>query len=148
MLVLGAEIRLDHGGIRTDLCRRAFGEIALRRPLGEQLELFCQHLPGQPSRARGYDDVLTVEQVAAMMPTAGHPIRSARGPYLGHTLGATRCPLRFDLSEGSRSDRPTTVLAVGSLGSGKTILTEALLYHAFLAGAPDEDERPNFSRLG
>ena len=30
----------------------------------EELELFCQHFPGQPSRARGYEDTLTVEQVA------------------------------------------------------------------------------------
>jgi hypothetical protein len=127
---------------RVAACRRAFGEIALHRPLGEQLELFCQHLPGQPSRARGYEDTLTVEQVAAMMPTAGHPIGSASGPYLGHTLSAARCPVRFDLREGSRSDRPTTVLAVGSLGSGKTILTQALLYHAFLAGARIVDTDP------
>jgi hypothetical protein len=127
---------------RVAACRRAFGEIALHRPLGEQLELFCQHLPGQSSRVRGYDDVLTVEQVAAMMPTAGHPIGSASGPWLGHTLSATRCPVRFDLREGSRSDRPTTVLAVGSLGSGKTILVQALLYHAFLAGARIVDTDP------
>ena len=127
---------------RVAACRRAFGEIALHRPLGEQLELFCQHLPGQPSRARGYDDTLTVEQVAAMMPTAGRPIGSASGPYLGHSLSAARCPVRFDLREGSRSDRPTTVLAVGSLGSGKTILTQALLYHAFLAGARIVDVDP------
>ena len=65
---------------RVAACRRAFGEIALHRPLGEQLELFCQHLPGQPSRARGYEDTLTVEQVAAMMPTAGHPIGSRQRP--------------------------------------------------------------------
>ena len=77
---------------RVAACRRAFGEIALHRPLGEQLELFCQHLPGQPSRARGYEDTLTVEQVAAMMPTAGHPIGSASGPYLGHTLQRRALP--------------------------------------------------------
>jgi hypothetical protein len=127
---------------RVAACRRAFGEIALHRPLGEQLELFCQHLPGQPSRARGYDDTLTVEQVAAMMPTAGHPVGTERGPYLGHALSASRDPVRFDVREGSRSDRPTTVLSVGSLGTGKTILTQALLYHAFLADARIVDVDP------
>jgi hypothetical protein len=127
---------------RVAACRRAFGEIALHRPLGEQLELFCQHLPGQVSRARGYDDVLTVEQVAAMLPTAGHPVGSDRGPYLGHALTASREVVRLDLREGSRADRPTAVLAVGSLGSGKTMLTQALLYHAFLAGARIVDVDP------
>ena len=31
-----------------------------------------QHLPGQRTRVAGYDDMLTSEQVAAMMPTATH----------------------------------------------------------------------------
>ena len=127
---------------RVAVCRRAFGEIALHRPLGDQLELFAQHLPGQPSRARGYEDILTVEQVAAMMPTAGRPIGATSGPYLAHTLNASCNPVRFDLREGSRTDRPTTVLAVGSLGSGKTILTQTLLYHAFVAGARIVDIDP------
>jgi hypothetical protein len=127
---------------RVAACRRAFGEIALHRPLGDQLDLFCQHLPGQPSRARGYDDTLTVEQVAAMMPTAGRPVGTTTGFYLGHTLTGSRSPVRFDLREGSRADRPTTVLSVGSLGAGKTILTQALLYHAFLAGARIVDTDP------
>jgi hypothetical protein len=127
---------------RVAACRRAFGEIALHRPLGEQLELFCQHMPGQPSRARGYDDTMTVEQVAAMMPTAGHPVGTASGPYLGHALTASRDPVRFDVREGSRTDRPTTVLSVGSLGTGKSVLVQALLYHAFLAGARIVDVDP------
>ncbi len=54
------------------MCRRAYGEIRLHRPLGDQLQLFLQHLPGQRTRLAGYDDTLTAEQVAAMMPTATH----------------------------------------------------------------------------
>ena len=34
------------------MCRRAYGEIRLHRPLGDQLQLFLQHLPGQRTRAR------------------------------------------------------------------------------------------------
>ena len=57
---------------RVEMTRRAYGEIRLHRPLGDQLPLFMQHLPGQRTRVSGYDDTLTPEQVAAMMPTASH----------------------------------------------------------------------------
>src|SRR5271166_599415 len=30
---------------RVEMCRRAYGEIRLHRPLGDQLQLFMQHLP-------------------------------------------------------------------------------------------------------
>ena len=127
---------------RVAACRAAYGEIALHRPLGDQLALFCAHFPGQHARARGYDDVLTVEQVAAMMPTAGRPIGSPTGLHLAHTLGGGRTPVRFDLAEGSRSERPTAILCVGSLGSGKTMLAQTLMHHAFLAGARIVDVDP------
>ena len=80
--------------------RRAFGEIQLHRPLGDQLALFCQHLPGQRTQVAGYDDTLTPEQVAAMMPTATHAVGSRRGYYLGHTLSGSRQPVRFNLQRG------------------------------------------------
>ena len=48
--------------------------------------LFVQHLPGQRTQVAGYDDTLTPEQVAAMMPTATHEAGSRAGFYLGHTL--------------------------------------------------------------
>jgi hypothetical protein len=120
---------------RVEMCRRAYGEIRLHRPLGDQLRLFVQHLPGQRTRVAGYDDVLTTEQVAAMMPTATHAAGSRRGFYLGHTLTGSRQPVRFNLREGSDSDRNTTILSVGALGSGKTTLAQKLEYEGFLQGA-------------
>jgi AAA-like domain len=120
---------------RVELCRRAFGEIRLHRPLGDQLQLFLQHLPGQRTRLAGYDDTLTAEQVAAMMPTATHEAGSRRGFYLGHTLSGSRQPVTFNLREGSDSDRNTTILSVGALGSGKTTLAQKLKYEGFLQGA-------------
>ncbi len=120
---------------RVEMCRRAYGEIRLHRPLGDQLQLFCQHLPGQRTRVAGYDDTLTAEQVAAMMPTASHEAGSPRGFYLGHTLTASARPLRLHLREGSESDRNTTILSVGALGSGKTTLDQKLKYEGFLLGA-------------
>jgi hypothetical protein len=120
---------------RVEMCRRAYGEIRLHRPLGDQLQLFLQHLPGQRTRLAGYDDTLTAEQIAAMMPTAAHAAGSSRGFYLGHTLTASRQPVRFNLREGSDSDRNTTILSVGALGSGKTTLAQKLKYEGFLQGA-------------
>jgi hypothetical protein len=120
---------------RVELCRRAYGEVRLHRPLGEQLELFCQHLPGQRSRVGGYDDTLTPEQVAAMMPIAAHAVGSRSGFYLGHTLSRSRQPVRLNLREGSDTDHNTTILSVGALGSGKTTLDQKLKYEAFLQGA-------------
>jgi hypothetical protein len=120
---------------RVEMCRRAYGEIRLHRPLGDQLALFCQHLPGQRTRVAGYDDTLTAEQVAAMMPTASHEAGSAGGFYLGHTLTGSARPVRLSLREGSDSDRNTTILSVGALGSGKTTLDQKLKYEAFLLGA-------------
>jgi hypothetical protein len=120
---------------RVEMCRRAYGEIRLHRPLGDQLALFCQHLPGQRTRVAGYDDTLTAEQVAAMMPTATHEAGSASGFYLGHTLTGSARPVRLSLREGSDSDRNTTILSIGALGSGKTTLDQKLKYEAFLQGA-------------
>jgi hypothetical protein len=120
---------------RVETVRRAYGEIHLHRPLGDQLRLFAQALPGQRTRVAGYDDTLTPEQVAAMMPAATHRAGSRRGYYLGHTLSGSRQPVRFNLREGSDSDRNTTILSVGALGSGKTTLDQKLKYEGFLQGA-------------
>jgi hypothetical protein len=120
---------------RVEMCRRAYGEIRLHRPLGDQLRLFCQHLPGQRTRVTGYDDTLTAEQVAAMMPTAGHHAGSRGGFYLGHTLSGSARPVRLNLREGSESDRNTTILSIGALGTGKTTLEQKLKYEGFLMGA-------------
>jgi hypothetical protein len=120
---------------RVEMCRRAYAEIRLHRPLGDQLELFLQQLPAQRTRVAGYDDMLTTEQVAAMMPTATHVAGSRRGYYLGHTLSGSRQPVRFNLREGSDNDRNTTILSVGALGSGKTTLAQKLKYEGFLQGA-------------
>lgn len=120
---------------RVDASRRAYGEIRLHRPIGEQMQLLYQHLPGQRTRVRGYEDTLTPEQVAAMMPTAAHLAGSRSGFHLGRTLTGSARPLRLNLREGSDSDRNATILSVGALGSGKTTLDQKLKYEAFLLGA-------------
>ena len=103
---------------------------------------FCSIFPAQRTRVAGYDDTLTTEQVAAMMPTATHEVGSRSGFYLGHTLSGSRQPVRFNLREGSDSDRNTTILSVGALGSGKTTLDQKLKYEGFLLGARVDRLRP------
>lgn len=120
---------------RVDACQRAYGEVRLHRPPGDQLQLFVQHLPGKRTRVRGYDDMLTVEQAAATMATATHAVGSPQGFYLGRTLSGSRQPVCFNLREGSDRDCNTAILSVGALGSGKTTLTQMLQYEAFLQGA-------------
>jgi len=120
---------------RVETVRRAFGEVRLHRPLGDQLRLFISSLPGQRAGVAGYDDVLTAEQVAAMMPLAAHAVGSRRGFHLGHTLSGPRNPVRFNLREGSDADRNAAILAIGAPGSGKTTLGQKLAYEAFLLGA-------------
>ncbi len=133
-LAIGAEDETQLSE-RVEMCRRAYGEIRLHRPLGDQLALFIQQLPGQRTRVAGYDDTLTTEQVGAMMPTATHAVGSRAGFYLGHTLSGSRQPVRFNLREGSEHDRNTAILSVGALGSGKTTLAQKLKYEGFLQGA-------------
>ena len=128
----GGEDELER---RVGSVRRAFGGVHLHRPLGDQLRLFIAALPGQRASIGGYDDVLTPEQVAAMMPFATHAVGSRRGFHLGHTLSGTRHPVRFNLREGSDDDRNAAILSIGALGSGKTTLDQKLAYEAFLLGA-------------
>ncbi|HXC24225.1 MAG TPA: ATP-binding protein, partial [Solirubrobacteraceae bacterium] len=134
VLAIGAEEETQLAE-RVEMCRRAYGEIRLHRPLGDQLALFIQHLPAQRTRVAGYDDTLTTEQVGAMMPNATHAVGSCGGFYLGHTLSGSRQPVRFNLREGSERDRNTAILSVGALGSGKTTLAQKLKYEGFLQGA-------------
>ena len=90
---------------RVELCRRAYGEIHLHRPLGDQLQLFLQHLPAQRTRVAGYDDTLTAEQIGAMMPTASHEARDVA------SISDTPSRARGGPS-GSISERARTAIAM------------------------------------
>jgi hypothetical protein len=127
---------------RVDELRREYGSVKLHRPLGEQLGLFVSQLPAQEPQVHGYDDYLLVEQFGAMVPVATHAVGSAVGPYIGHTLSGSRLPVLFDLAEASRTARPPSILCAGTLGSGKTMLTQLLLYQALLQGSRVVDIDP------
>ena len=127
---------------RIERLRREYGAVKLHRPLGEQLRLFVSHLPGQANPVPDYDDYLLVEQFGAMVPLATHHVGADAGPYIGHTLSGSAQPVLFDLTEASRTARPPAILCSGTLGSGKTLTLELLLYQAFLAGSRIVDIDP------
>ncbi|MQA76294.1 MAG: hypothetical protein GEU88_18515 [Solirubrobacterales bacterium] len=128
---------------RVERLRSEFGRTELHRPLGEQHRLFLGAMPAQRFPMGDYLAHLLPEQLGAMVPTAVCHAGSEIGPYIGHTLDPSLTPIQFDAGEASRQSRPPTVLMTGSLGSGKTMALELLLYQAFLQGsAPIVDVDP------
>lgn len=127
---------------RVDRLRREYGVVKLHRPFGDQLPLFVSHLPGQAGRVPQYDDYLTVEQLGAMVPTATHAVGAEAGPYIGFTLAGARQPVVFDPTEASRTSRAPAALLAGTLGSGKTLALELIMYQAFLCGSTIVDIDP------
>jgi hypothetical protein len=120
---------------RVERLRESYGRVQLHRPAGEQHRLFISSLPAAPFPLPEYREHLLPDQLGAMVPHAVSQVGSRAGPYIGHTLTGSRSPVCFDLAEASQSSRPPTCLLAGSLGSGKTILLELLLWQAFLQGS-------------
>lgn len=127
---------------RRELLRASFSP-PLHQPVGDQLEVFLQHFPGQSARTVGYDQAFTPEQLGAMAPHATHQIGSETDAaiYLGETIHG-RQPVRFDLREASDTNTSPTIAMLGSQGGGKTTTSLLLLYQAFLQGARIVDIDP------
>jgi hypothetical protein len=94
---------------------------------------------------RDYRQQLTVEQFGAAVATATRAVGSAHGPYLGYTPTGTPRPVRFDSTQAPREDRASAVLLIGTLGSGKTVATQAIEYAAERRGSRivDFDPKPD-----
>jgi hypothetical protein len=149
-LAVGAESReeLDN---RVAALVHQFGTVTLHRPLGLQPALFLDHLPrADGGTVRDYADVLTIEQFGALMPIGTHQAGSDRGVYIGRTLTGGARPVRFDITEASRTGRPPSILLAGTLGSGKTIAAELLAYQAERRGSlvVDVDPKPDHNLEG
>jgi AAA-like domain len=120
---------------RVERLRESFGRVQLHRPGGEQHRLFLATLPAAAFPLPEYREHLLPDQLGAMVPHAVSQVGSRAGPYIGHVLSGSRAPVLFDLAEASQSSRPPTCLLAGSLGSGKTILAQLLVWQAFLQGS-------------
>jgi hypothetical protein len=143
-LAVGAADREELEG-RVALLRERYGTVALHRPRGLQHALFLDHLPRPDGGAVGdYRQQMTVEQAAATVPLATAEVGSPGGVYLGYDPVAGR-PVRYDPTEAPRDSRPSAVLVVGTLGSGKTVAAEAIAHAALLRGSLviDFDPKPD-----
>jgi hypothetical protein len=120
---------------RVERLRESYGRLQLHRPGGEQHRLFLASLPAARFPLPEYKEHLLPDQVGAMVPHAISHAGSQIGPYIGHTLSGSRSPVLFDLAEACQRNRPPTCLLAGSLGSGKTICLEQLVWQAFLQGS-------------
>jgi hypothetical protein len=131
---------------RVETLRHRYGRVELHLPRKLQESLYYDFLPrADVGRVRTYADILTVEQFAALMPIGTHEAGSARGAYIGRTVTGGRRPIKFDITEASRTGRPPSILAAGSLGSGKTIFAELLAIQAERRGSiiVDFDPKPD-----
>jgi len=120
---------------RVERLRDSYGRVQLHRPAGEQHRLFLASLPASVFPLPEYKEHLLPDQLGAMVPHAISQAGSQIGPYIGHTLTGSRSPVLFDLAEACQRSRPPTCLLAGSLGSGKTICLEQLVWQAFLQGS-------------
>jgi hypothetical protein len=136
---------------RVEVLRERFGEVRLHRPRGLQHRLFFDHLPrADAGSVADYRQQMTVEQLGATVPTATAALGSPTGPYIGHTLGGARRPVRYDPTEAPRTARPSAVLLAGTLGSGKTLAAQAIAYGAERRGSlvVDFDPKPDHNLQG
>lgn len=149
-LALGAPSR-EELERRVELLSQQYGTVTLHRPLGLQPALFLDHLPRPDGgTVRDYGDVLTIEQLGALMPIGTHRAGSANGPYIGRTVSGGLRPVKFDITEASRAGRPPSILLAGTLGSGKTIAAELLALQAERRGSVvvDVDPKPDHNLEG
>jgi AAA-like domain len=118
--------------------RRELAGVRLRRPTGEQLVLFHEHLPGWTSTDSGR---LGVDRLGAVrLPSP--PVGSRAGAYIGHTVSGPPRPVLFDPTEQAGTGNSTATVLTGGRGSGKTLCMELIMYHAFLGGSVVVDVDP------
>jgi hypothetical protein len=100
-----------------------------------QFGLLREFVPGEPLSSTAYRRRLPVIYFAAGMPHASARLGDRRGPYIGHTSTSSRRAVMFD-THFATEVRETSGLVpiVGSLGSGKSVLTGLITYEAVRRG--------------
>jgi hypothetical protein len=146
-LAVGAE---DESQLRDRVkrLRRAYGSVSLYQPHALQVDLYADHLL-RPDGAtvRDYRQLITREQLAAMMPIGSHQAGSERGIYTAYTIPGSARPVAYNPLEASATNRAGAVMFCGTLGSGKTIAVQKIAYDCAMRGSlvVDIDPRPDHS---
>lgn len=151
MIVVGEEIRDRDGKVimtasesceeRAEIARRLYSSSDLRMvfaaPQGQSVRL-TETIPGQPFDRKGYQRQIRLPFLAAGLPNVTTSVGDGKGPYIGYTLQDHR-PVHHDshfATEGRGVlGRGNNMFAiVGALGSGKTVLGEAIAYNGARRG--------------
>jgi hypothetical protein len=103
-------------------------------PSGDQLDLFCEALPGDRVRVRAYEQRQSALTVAGGMAQATTDLGDATGPYIGAATGRGRGAVHFDPLAAAGRNRPTVVSVTGEPGAGKTFAAQLLTYQMALRG--------------
>jgi len=120
---------------RIETCRRVFGGVRLVRSPAIQADLLKGTVPGRRGRVGRLEQVMTPEQVAALVPFGSHAVGSLSGSVIGAVIGGGSPAVRFDAGEGPRRDLAPSVICLGAPGRGKTTLAQKLCLDALNAGA-------------
>lgn len=95
-------------------------------------------VPGESFDRVGYQRRLRLPYLAAGMANVTASVGDSRGPYLGHTRGASRRPVMHDphfATEGRSTGREQNMhLYVGTLGSGKSVIIGSIGYQLVRRG--------------
>jgi hypothetical protein len=146
-LAVGADTE-SHLRDRVKRLRRAYGSVSLYQSHALQASLYADHLL-RPDGAtvRDYRQLITREQLAAMMPIGSHQAGSERGIYIAHTIPGAARPVTYNPLEASATNRAGAVMFCGTLGSGKTIGVQKVAYDCAMRGSlvVDIDPRPDHS---
>lgn len=151
MIINGEEIKDRSGKVimsasesceeRAEIARRLYSASDLRMvfapPQGQSVRL-AETIPGQPFDRKGYQRQIRLPFLAAGLPNVTTSVGDGRGPYIGYTLQDHR-PVHHDshfATEGrGELGRGNNMYAiVGNLGSGKTVLGEAITYNGARRG--------------
>lgn len=146
MIVTGADVFDERGRLvrpaaevveeRSEALRRAYAGADLRMdftaPMAQAARLL-EAVPGEGFDRIGYQRQMRLGYLAAGLPNVSSSVGDGRGPYLGYTLGAATRPVFHDShyateGQGERGRAQNTWLVVSTLGGGKSVLLESIIY--------------------
>jgi hypothetical protein len=109
-------------------------QVSVAHPKG-QAGLLREFVPGEPLSSTAYKRRLPALYFAAGVPTAASSLGDRRGPYIGHTVGASHRAVMFDTHFATET-RETSGLVpiVATPGAGKSVLEALITYEAVRRG--------------